>query len=97
MYKGHRGMDEFVHGNEHRMAARGNATLFPLLWQDLLKQLTVGETMKELGRSASLPRSCQELAHVVYIIFKKHLMHTMTLMSTWPVLLIKQWYDVVWP
>ena len=36
-------MDEFVHGNEHRMAARGNATLFPLPWQDLLKQLTDGE------------------------------------------------------
>ena len=39
-YRGHRAMDEVVHGNEHRMAARGNATSFPLPWQDSLKQLT---------------------------------------------------------
>ena len=64
-------MDEFVHGNKHRMAARGNATSFPLAWQDLLKQLTDGETMEELGRSASLPRNCQELTHVVSICFEK--------------------------
>ena len=63
-------MDEFVHGNEHRMAARGNATSFPLPWQDLLKQLTEGATMEELGRSASLPRTGEELAHVVSILLK---------------------------
>ena len=58
-------MDEFVHKNEHRIAARGNVTSFPLPWQDLLKPLTDGEAMGELGRSASLPRTCQELTHVV--------------------------------
>ena len=47
-------MDEFVHGSEHRMAARGNATSFPLPWQDVLKRLTDGENMEEFGRSASL-------------------------------------------
>ena len=70
MYRGHRAMDEFVHGSEHRMAARGNATSFPLPWQDLLKQLTEGAKMEDLGRSASLPRTGQELAHVVSILLK---------------------------
>ena len=42
-------MDEFVHGHEHRIAARGNATSFPLPWPDLLKQLTDGAAMEELG------------------------------------------------
>ena len=63
-------MDEFVHGNEHRMAARGNATSFPLPWQDLLKQLTETANMEELGRSASLPHTGEEFARVVSIIFK---------------------------
>ena len=63
-------MDEFVHGNEHRMAARGNATSFPIPWQDLLKQLTEIANMEELGRSASLPRTGEELAHVVSILLK---------------------------
>ena len=63
-------MDEFVHGNEHRMAARGNATSFPLPWQDLLKQFTEGAKMEEVGRSASLPRTGEELAHVVSFLLK---------------------------
>ena len=57
-------MDELVHENEHRMAARGNATSFPLPWQDLLKQLIDGAAIVELGRSVSLPRTVQELIHV---------------------------------
>ena len=64
-------MDEVVHGNEHRMFARGNATSFPLPWQDLLKQLTDGAKMEELGRSASLPRPSQEFTHVVSIVLKQ--------------------------
>ena len=55
-YRGHRAMDEFVHGNEHRMAARGNATSFPLPGQDLLKQLTEDTTHEELGRSENFER-----------------------------------------
>ena len=69
-YSGHRAMAEFVHDNEHRMAARGNATSFPLLWQDLLKQLTEGAKIEELGRSASSPRTGEELAHVVSMFVK---------------------------
>ena len=63
---GHRAMDELMHGNAHRMAARRNATSFPLPRHDLLKQLTDGAKMEEPGRSASLPRTGQELTHVVY-------------------------------
>ena len=60
-YRGHRAMDEFAHGNGHRMAARGNATSFPRPWQNVLKQLSEGTKMEELGRSASLPRTGEEL------------------------------------
>ena len=67
-YRGHRAVDEFVHRNEHRMAAPGNAISFPLPWQGLLKQLTDGANMDELGRSASLPRTGQEVTHVVSIL-----------------------------
>ena len=34
-YQGCRAVDEHAQGNTHRMAARGNATSFPLPWQDL--------------------------------------------------------------
>ena len=64
-------MDEFVHGNDHRMAARGNAISFSMPWQDLLKQLTDGATMEELCRSVSLPRTGRELTHVVSICLNK--------------------------
>ena len=52
------------------MAARGNATSFPLPWQDLLKQLTETANMEDIGRSASLPRTGEELAQVVSIRLK---------------------------
>ena len=45
-YRGPRAMDELVDGNEYRMAARGHATLFPLPWQDVLKQLQDGAAME---------------------------------------------------
>ena len=38
-YRGSRVMDQTHNANTHRMAARGNATSFPLPWEDLLKQL----------------------------------------------------------
>ena len=57
--RGHRAMDEIVDGNEHRMAARGNAISFPLPWQDLLKLLRDGAAMESLGRSVSLARAGQ--------------------------------------
>ena len=38
---------------------------FPLPWQDLLTQLHDGESMEELGKGISLPRTGQELTHAV--------------------------------
>ena len=75
-------MDEFVHGNEHRMAARGNASSFPL---PRLQQFIGGAKMKELGRSVSLPRTGQELTHVISVLFKQKHLNKTTLTSTWPV------------
>ena len=66
-------MDELVDGNEHRMAARGNASSCPLPWQGLMKQLQYGLVMEELGRSVSLPRTGQELTHAVSILFKNNI------------------------
>ena len=63
-------MDEVVHGNEHRMAARGNTTSFALPWQDLLTQLSETAKLEELGKSVSLPRTGAELIHVVSILLQ---------------------------
>ena len=63
-------MDEVVHANEHRMAARGNATSFPLPWQDLWTQFSETAKLEELGKSVSLPRIGEELIHVVSILLK---------------------------
>ena len=43
-------MDQQHDANKHRMAARGNATSFPLPWEDFLKQLQDGEEMAKLGK-----------------------------------------------
>ena len=88
-------MVEFVRGNEHRMVARGNATLFPLPWQDLLKQLTDGGNAITWRECVIASRWSRTYSRCVYSKIT-HLMHTMTLTLTWPVLFIKQWYDVVW-
>ena len=38
-----RAMDESVHANKHRMGFRGNATSFPMPWEDLMVQLRASE------------------------------------------------------
>ena len=63
-------MDETHNANKHRMADRGNATSFPLPWEDLLKQLQDGEEMAKLGKQVSLPRTGTELANVVSVLLK---------------------------
>ena len=69
-YRGYRAMDERAQANTHRMAARGNATHVPLPWQDLVQQLQDGQAMTIIRQSASLPRTCTELTHVVSILLK---------------------------
>ena len=63
-------MDQKHNANKHRMAARGNATSFPLPWEDLLKQLQDGEEMAKLGKQTSLPRTGTQLADVVSVLLK---------------------------
>ena len=69
-YRGRRAFDEKVHMNNHRMGARGNATTFPLPWQELLTQLQ--ETEKEDGNRAAvdLPRTGEELSNFVSVLLK---------------------------
>ena len=63
-------MDQKHNANRHRMAARGNATSFPLPWEDLLKQLQDGKEMAKLGKQVSLPRTGIHLADVVSVLLK---------------------------
>ena len=65
-----RPMDESVHANQHRMAFRGNATSFPLPWEDLMVQLRDCQASSRGPSTASLPRSGAELANVVSILLK---------------------------
>ena len=63
-------MDGELHANTHRMAARGNATSFPLPWEDLLVQLHNSDRCASLGVGIPLPRAGVELAHVVFLLLK---------------------------
>lgn len=69
-YRNVQSMDEDVHANAHRMAARGNATSFPLPWEDLMVQLRDSQERLNSDQSVSLPRVGVELANVVSILLK---------------------------
>lgn len=69
-YRGSRSLDQTHNTNKHRMAARGNATSFPLSWEDLFKQLQDGEEMAKLGQQVSLPRTGSDLASIVSVLLK---------------------------
>ena len=69
-YRGERAFDEEVHMQHHRMAARGNATSFPLPWQDLLMQLESNDDANNAGTGPDLPRSGEELSNFVSILLK---------------------------
>ena len=51
-----------VHMNRHRMGARGNATSFPLPWQDLLRQLQ--------DDAPELPHTGEALSSFVSVLLK---------------------------
>ena len=61
-YRGQRAFDEKVHMNRHRMGARGNATSFPLPWQNLLQQLQ--------GDEPDLPHTGVALSSFVNVLLK---------------------------
>ena len=52
------------------MAARGNATSFPLPWQDLMGQLQDSERLVALGQNTPLPRTGAQLSEVVSILLQ---------------------------
>ena len=69
-YMGNLAFDERVHANQYRMAARGNATSFPLPWQTLLQHLHTGDNVEELGDVVELPRAGEVFTHVVSVLLK---------------------------
>lgn len=67
--RSNRSFDEQAHANQYRMAARGNATSFPLPWHDLLQQLHTGDEEASQHRIV-LPRTGEDLANVVSVLLK---------------------------
>eukprot|EP00959_Pyramimonas_sp_CCMP1952_P322714 6752907-Pyramimonas_sp.AAC.1 len=57
-------------GDEVRMAARGNATSFPMPWTDLLAQLTAADETAAEGHAPPLLRAGAELAGAASVIVK---------------------------
>ena len=70
-YRSNRSFDERTHANQYRMAARGNATLFPLPWHDLLQHLQAGDDHTEPSNLVALPRTGDDLANAVSVLSKK--------------------------
>jgi len=64
-YRRENPLDEQVHMARHRMGARGNATSFPLPWQQLLQQLEQNATT-----APDLPRVGIELSDYVSVVLK---------------------------
>ena len=52
------------------MAARGNATSFPLPWHDLLQQLQTNDDDASAQHRVVLPRTGEDLANVVSAVLK---------------------------
>ena len=71
--RGDRALDQDVWMNRQRMAVRGNATTFPLAWEDLLQQLQDLEK-KAVQKTAGLklPHCGAKLREVVNVIVKSH-------------------------
>ena len=72
--RGDRALDQDAWKNRQRMACRGNATTFPLAWEDLLQQLK-GLKEKSMGQESEqvvLPHSGRRLSEIVSVIVKSH-------------------------
>ncbi|CAK0901015.1 unnamed protein product, partial [Prorocentrum cordatum] len=69
-YRNERSFDMEAGNNTRRMAARGNATSFPMPWTDMLAQLTALEEGASKARPPSVPRTGKELADIVSVILK---------------------------
>ena len=69
-YRQHRMFDEKAFMNEFRVAARGNATTFPLPWENLLDILQA--TTDAVGAGTPLPHTGTELKNFVSVILKSN-------------------------
>ena len=69
-YRQHRMFDQEAFMNEFRVAARGNATTFPLPWENLLDIL--GGTLNNAGPAAPLPHIGPDLKNFVSVILKSN-------------------------
>ena len=67
-YRGERVLDENAHMGRHRLGARGNATSFPMPWQELLLQLEAAEGDDDAA--IELPRSPAEISNFVSVLLK---------------------------
>ena len=62
--------DAQVHMARHRMGARGNATSFPLPWQDILAALQHADKDSAASRAPDLPWVGKELSDFVSVVLK---------------------------
>jgi len=69
-YRQHRSLDQEVHNNSFRIAARGNVTSFPLPWQDLLQELRGHVESEDAAEVLDLPHTGSELSNFVSILLK---------------------------
>ena len=69
--RGDRALDQDAWMNRQRMAVRGNATTFPLAWEDLLQQLQgLDSTGGKQSVEAQLPHTGVRLCELVNVIVK---------------------------
>ena len=66
---GDRALDQDAFMNRNRLVARGNATTFPLAWEELLQNLQVASREASAGE-IRLPKVGVELAAVINVIIK---------------------------
>ena len=59
--------DTKVHMHRHRVGARGNATTFPMPWQQLLAELQNLDADAEQSQPPDIPKVGSELVHVVQV------------------------------
>jgi len=62
--------DSEVHMARHRMGARGNATSFPLPWQDILSEIRRHEDDGAGGEAPDLPWTGSQLSNFVSVLLK---------------------------
>jgi hypothetical protein len=62
--------DQEVHMQRHTVGTRGNATSFPMPWQEILRMLEEVDDGMENEAAADLPRSGEDLVRWVQVLLK---------------------------